>query len=95
MTGGGCYDEKFWLEDLQRLVLRMSLLKKYDCLPYVMRFEKYRDSPYKSAYVDLAAFGNQPQFFMKMPLDQFCHQHRNGHIQHPRLVQFLKNLLEE
>lgn len=88
----GRYDEKFWLADLWELVKRMALLKKYDCLPYVMRFERYKQSPYREQYVDLTAFGNQPAFFMKMPLTEFARRHRNGRLSSPILFEFQKYL---
>ena len=81
---GGVYDESFWRKDLQELAARMRLLKKYDFLPYVMRFEKWKDSPYRTCYVDIAAYGNQPRFFGSgMGLVEFAVRHRNGKPSHP------------
>ena len=89
---GGRYDEKFWLADLWKLVKRMALLKRYDCLPYVMRFDRYKQSPYRELYVDLAAFANQPRFFQKMPLTVFARHHRNGRLSSPILFDFQRYL---
>ena len=62
----------------------MRLLKKYDFLPYVMRFEKWKDSPYRTCYVDIAAYGNQPRFFGgRMGLVEFASLQRNGKPSHP------------
>ena len=81
---GGVYDESFWRKDLQELAARMRLLKKYDFLPYVMRFEKWKDSPYRACYVDIAAYGNQPRFFgSQIGLVEFAVRHRNGKPSHP------------
>lgn len=89
----GRYDENFWRRDLQELILRLRLIKRYGCLPYVMRFAKYQESPYRSLYIDLAAFGNQPQFFTKMPLAEFLEK-RRPELQFPELAVQLQRLME-
>ena len=59
------YDEDFWLKDLQSTLDRCELLKRYDCLPYVMRHKNYLRSPFSKLYTRLAAWANQPRLFFK------------------------------
>jgi hypothetical protein len=51
---------------------RIHTLMIYGSLPYIMRYEKYRLSPYKEIYIQLARWCNQPQFFKKMSFREFC-----------------------
>ena len=41
----GRYDSDFWLRDLQSVLDRAELLKRYGCLPYVMRHKNYLQAP--------------------------------------------------
>lgn len=41
----GRYDDDFWLKDLQGALDRAELLKRYDCLPYLMRHKDYTSAP--------------------------------------------------
>ena len=50
---------------------------KYGCLPYIMRFEKYKESKYKGMYTELARWCNQPNFFKKKSFRQFCEANRD------------------
>ena len=61
-------DEK----DIYDTFTRIKILMKYGSLPYIMRFESYKTSPYKDMYVQLARWCNQPQFFKKMSFREFC-----------------------
>lgn len=61
-------DEK----DIENVFVRIKLLMRYGCTPYIMRFEKYKDSPYKGMYITLARWCNQPSFFMKKSFREFC-----------------------
>ena len=44
----------------------------YKCIPYITRFEKYVESPYRGMYVNLARWCNQPSFFKKKSFREFC-----------------------
>lgn len=59
------WDLDFWQQDLWDLWKRIELLMKYQCLPYVMRFNRYEESPYRGTYINLAAWCNQPNAFKK------------------------------
>lgn len=68
----GKYDEEFWVQDLKDMFERIGLLREYHCLPYIMRYAKYIESPYQGIYKTVAAWCNQPSFFKKMSLREFC-----------------------
>lgn len=68
----GIWDADFWRQDIFDLLLRIRLLMQYRCLPYVMRFARYTESPYRGMYVTLARWCNQPGFFKKKSLREFA-----------------------
>ena len=45
---------------------------EFGCLPYIMRYEDYKNSSFKSMYIQIARWCNQPQFFKKMSFREFC-----------------------
>lgn len=61
-------DEK----DIEDVFERIYTLMQYGSLPYIMRFEKYKSSPYKDIYIQLARWCNQPGFFKKKSFREFC-----------------------
>ena len=65
------WDLDFWVQDIVDLFERIKLLMEYKCLPYVMRFESYEDSPFKTIYSYAAAWCNQPSFFTKKTFMEF------------------------
>ena len=65
------WDDNFWKSDLYDLFKRIDLLMQYHCLPYIMRFNRYTESPYKGIYITLAMWCNQPNFFKKLSLREF------------------------
>ena len=58
---------------------RIKILMKYGCLPYIMRYESYKDSPWRTLYVQIARWCNQPQFFKKKSFRQFCEANQDYH----------------
>lgn len=66
------WDADFWKQDIFDLLFRIRLLTQYHCLPYVMRFARYTESPYRGMYVTLARWCNQPGFFKKKSLREFA-----------------------
>ena len=68
-------DEK----DIEGTFYRIKTLMEYGCLPYIMRFEKYKDSRFKSLYTQLARWCNQPNFFKKMSFRQYCVRNEEYH----------------
>lgn len=73
----GAWDEDFWKRDIFDMFLRIELLMKYRCLPYVMRYERYRESPYRGVYITMARWCNQPSFFKKKSLREFSQMESN------------------
>lgn len=61
-------DEK----DIENTFLRIQLLMRYKCTPYIMRFEKYQESEYRGMYITLARWCNQQSLFKKKSFRQFC-----------------------
>lgn len=57
-------------EDIENAFKRLELLMRYQCLPYVMRYQDknhrpWQESKYCGMYVALARWGNQPNIFKK------------------------------
>lgn len=80
LVGFESTDEK----DIENIFLRLELLMQYKCLPYIMRYRNKNDtpwerSPYRSMYVTIARWGNQPSFFKKMSFRQFCEANQKYH----------------
>ncbi|MBQ8698910.1 MAG: hypothetical protein IJ521_07920, partial [Schwartzia sp.] len=50
----------------------IEILMRHRCLPYVMRYFRYAESPYRGMYITLARWCNQPAFFKKKSLRQFA-----------------------
>lgn len=68
----GKYDAEFWRQDLINTFERIKLLGRYKALPYIMRFNKYEESPYRGIYITLARWINQPSFFKKKSFYEYC-----------------------
>lgn len=63
--------------DIINAFVRIDLLLKYRCLPYIMRFQNKNETPwktskYRSLYVAIARWCNQPNIIKKMSFRQFC-----------------------
>ena len=65
------WDDEFWKQDIFDMFKRIELLMRYHCLPYIMRFNRYLESPYQGVYKTVAAWCNQPSFFKKKSLREF------------------------
>ena len=61
----GKYDSAFWEKDIRDTFERIKILMTYGCLPYLMRFNKWVESPYRGTYSNLSRWCNYPQFFKK------------------------------
>lgn len=66
------YDTEFWERDIVDTFKRINLLQQYGCLPYIMRFMCYKDSPYRGIYVLLARWCNQFSFLKKKSFREYC-----------------------
>lgn len=65
------YDAEFWKRDLYEMFERIDLLRKYKCIPYIMRFIKYNESPYRGTYITVARWCNQPSMFKTKTLTEY------------------------
>lgn len=70
----GKYDEAFWRQDIIDTFKRIELLAKYNALPYIMKFKRYEESPYRGIYITLARWINQPAYFKKQDLYTYIHK---------------------
>ena len=68
-------DEK----DIEGAFFRIKILMEHGCLPYIMRFEEYNNSRFKSLYTQLARWCNQPGFYKKMSFRQYCVRNEEYH----------------
>ena len=75
LSGYDSQDER----DIESVFLRISVLMKYDCLPYIMRYESYKGSKWRALYVNIARWCNQPQFFKKKSFREFCEANQAYH----------------
>ena len=92
------WDLDFWKQDLYDLFERISILMKYHCLPYIMRFNKYQESPYRGTYINVAAWCNQPNAFKKKSYREFVEyqqsRHRNICSEKKYLMQIENEILD-
>lgn len=58
--------------DIANTFERISILMQYGSIPYIMRYEDYKKSRFKSLYIELARWCNQPNFFKKKSFREFC-----------------------
>ena len=68
----GRYDDSFWYQDICDTFKRIELLMQYGCYPYIMRFNKYEESPYRGIYITLARWCNQKSIFKKKSLFEYA-----------------------
>lgn len=66
------WDTDFWRQDIFDLFIRIEILMRHKCLPYIMRFNRYEESPYRGVYISIARWCNQPSFFKKKSLREFA-----------------------
>ena len=86
------WDYKFWVQDIFDLMKRIKLLQQYHCIPYVMRFNRYIESPYQGVYKVVAAWCNQPSFFKKKSLSEFASCGKSESVSRTRHINnFLKD----
>ena len=71
------YDYDFWVKDIEDTFERIKILNDNGCLPYIMRYKEYENSPYRGTYINLSAWCNQPSLFRKMTYREFCVANQN------------------
>ena len=60
------------LNDIISVFQRIQILMGFGCIPYIMRYEKYKDSIFRDLYIQIARWCNQPQFFKKKSFREYC-----------------------
>lgn len=65
--------------DIASVFERIAILMKYDCLPYIMRYESYKSCRWRALYVNIARWCNQPNFFKKKSFREFCEANQAYH----------------
>lgn len=70
--------------DIENAFIRIELLLRYGCLPYIMRFQNKNETPWKESkyrrlYVAIARWCNQPSIIKKMSFRQFCEANQLYH----------------
>lgn len=70
--------------DIKEAFDRIELLMRYQCVPYIMRYQNKNHAPWKESkysllYIALARWCNQPSIFKKMSFRQFCEANQALH----------------
>lgn len=81
------YTEPFWEQDIADLFERIRILMQYRCLPYVMRYEAWADSPYHGVYATIARWCNQPSFVKKKSFREFVYNTPGQNKSAPRYLE--------
>ena len=86
-------------EDIENAFKRLELLMRYQCLPYIMRYQDknrkpWQESKYRGMYVALARWGNQPSIYKKMSFRYFCEANQALKPEGAPLCSTMKAMLE-
>ena len=65
------YDDAFWETDIRNLFERITILRAFGAIPYVMRHEDVYKSEYSSFYATVASYCNQPSRFKSLSFRLF------------------------
>ncbi len=74
-----CAFESVDIIDIENTFERIRILMRYGCLPYIMRYESYKESEHKNLYIQIARWCNQPSIFKKMSFSQFAKKNQEYH----------------
>lgn len=74
-------------KDIENAFKRIALLLQYNCLPYIMRYmgkghAPWQHSEYRTLYITLARWCNQPNMIRKMTFREFCEANQKLHKSH-------------
>ncbi|ORT99296.1 hypothetical protein D081_2025 [Anaerovibrio sp. JC8] len=86
-------------KDIENAFIRIDLLLRYGCLPYIMRYRSKNDTPwknskYRSMYVTIARWCNQPSIIKKMSFRDFCNANQALHKTKGTLCSSMKALTD-
>lgn len=68
--------------DIAEIFMRICVLMRYGCLPYIMRHEDYKKAPMPNIYVQIARWCNQPGFYRNLSFWQFCYKNQTYWEEH-------------
>lgn len=85
--------------DIENAFRRIELLFNYSCLPYIMRYMNKNETPWKqsefrSLYITLARWCNQPSLVKKMTFREFCEANQAGHKTNGTFCSAMQSLLD-
>ena len=60
------------IKDIINTFERIIVCMKYNCIPYIMRYENWDNSEMRGMYIELARWCNQPSLFKKKSFREFC-----------------------
>lgn len=66
------YPDGFWEQDIRDVFERVRILMSYKALPYIMRYQDYKLSPYAGMYTTIARWCNQPSYFKTKSFREYC-----------------------
>lgn len=72
-----CGYESQDVNDIISIFERIVVLMKNGCIPYIMRYEDYKNSEFRGLYINIARWCNQPNFFKKKSFRDFCESNQN------------------
>jgi len=75
-------DAKAFQLDIAQIFMRICVLMRYGCLPYIMRHEDYKKAPISNIYVQIARWVNQPGFYRNLSFWQFCYKNQTYWEEH-------------
>ena len=75
-------DVKAFQLDIAQIFMRICVLMRYGCLPYIMRHEDYKKAPISNIYVQIARWVNQPGFYRNLSFWQFCYKNQTYWEEH-------------
>ena len=90
----GVWDNKFWRQDIFDTFARIELLIHYNCIPYIMRYEKYAASPHKGMYINIASWCNMVRVLKTFTFREFCIKNGIGLSRYRYMVDFEKQFPE-
>ena len=84
-------------QDIENAFKRIELLLKYNCIPYVMRYQDKNETPWKDSewrgmYITLARWANQTSVVKRMSFREFCERCQTYHKSPSSLCAAMKAL---
>jgi len=64
--------------DIDILFQRIEILFRNKCLPYIMRYESYKDSQFEGVYINVTRWANQQNIVKKMSFREFCEREQSS-----------------